>query len=142
VACAACTPWGKTNPRRAYGHSYRSALFLGSRDVEVNENAFDVDIDAANDISFTGNTTSNSLDFGTGTLGLAGVFVLKLDPTGKTIWARTTETATTSYPEPAAVVDSQGNTLLARGFLAPMRLGGISLPSVGRSDMFVVKLGP
>jgi hypothetical protein len=108
----------------------------------VDETGSEVEIDAANNISFTGTSSSSTLDFGMGPVGPAGMFVVKLDSTGKAIWARTTDMAMTPYPDAAIAVDKEGYTLLTRSFLNGMTFGGVNLTSAGMSDIFVIKLGP
>lgn len=107
----------------------------------ADENGSEVDVDRAGNISFTGRTGSNTLDLGTGNVGPAGLFVLKLNPEGNTIWARTSDAATAPYPDAAIAVDKDGYTLLTRGFAAPFSFGGTNLPSLGGNDLFVIKLG-
>ncbi len=106
------------------------------------EHGAEVEVDDANNISFTGNTTSDVLDLGKGPVGPAGLFVMKLNPDGNTIWAKTTDTATVPYPDAAIAVDKQAYTLLTRTFVAPMGIGGIPLTGYGSNDVFVAKLGP
>lgn len=118
--------------------AWGKAFGMGGADEQGSE----VEADAANNLSFTGTTTSNSLDFGTGTLSPAGMFVVKLDPSGKTLWAKGSEAATLPYPDAAINVDAQGHTLVSRGFTAPFSFAGVNLNSAGMSDIFVVQMGP
>jgi len=126
----------KLNADGTFG--WGKALGLAGKD----ENGSEVDVDLAGNISFTGRTDSNTLDLGTGNVGPAGLFVVKLNPMGNTIWARASDVASTPYPDAAIAVDKEGHTLLTRGFAAPFSFGSINLPSLGGNDLFVIKLGP
>jgi hypothetical protein len=106
------------------------------------ERGAEIVVDNANNVSFTGTTSSNSLIIGTGQLGLAGMFVTKLDSSGNVLWAKSSDAATTPYPESTIGADKQGHTLLAREFLAPFTFGGTPLTSKGMADIFVIKLRP
>lgn len=106
------------------------------------ENGSEVEVDAGGNISFTGRTNSNTLDLGVGNVGPAGLYVIKMDASGKLIWAKQSDVASSPYPDAAINVDKDGYTLLARGFAAPFSFGGTNLPSLGANDLFVIKLGP
>ena len=89
--------------------------------------------------SFQGRTT-----FGNTTLtsnGNSDIFVAKVDPTGKFIWAQSAG-GTLSDSGAGIAVDSVGNIYMTGAFQGTVAFGSTTLTSKGSYDIFVAKVDP
>jgi Putative metal-binding motif len=86
-----------------------------------------------------------ALDLGTGVVtgsGDGGMFVLKLDAAGKTIWSKVIAGPSLQVIGPSAAMDVAGNLLLAWSFSGSMTIGGDTFFAEKPWDVLVVKLDP
>ena len=84
------------------------------------------------------------IDLGDGALSPSGaqdVFVAKYDREGELLWSRGFGGAGFQWPEDMAV-DGEGNALIIGGLHDGADFGGGYEPSVGETDLFVLKLDP
>jgi hypothetical protein len=106
-----------------------------------------VAVDAAGNVIVTG-FMDGQVDFGMGAMGPPGggndedVFLVKVDPTGKTVWAK--RYGDTSRQEAwAAGADQAGNVYFAGGYEGTMNTEALVLPtSAGGMDAFLIKMDP
>lgn len=87
---------------------------------------------------------SREVDFGTGPLKSVGnrdVALVKLDPTGKTLWARAFGGHLDELPM-AVSVDPSGCPVITGSFTDAIDFGDGPMRSLGRADVFVAKLSP
>jgi hypothetical protein len=122
-----------------WGHAYGVA---GGKGLSI----VNLDLAPGGDAVISG-TTDAQLDFGMGPLTTASlygdVFVARVDPAGKTIWAKKFGDASESQSCSGTKVDAQGNIFLAGAYAGA--LDGLDLPvppSAGSDDAFVIKLDP
>src|ERR1700741_2752832 len=85
-----------------------------------NEIGNDVDVDSSGNIYVTGNFSSPTIIFGTDTLRNTGdkdIFIVKYDPNGNVVWARSAVgTANTDEESNGIVVDIHGDILISGEF--------------------------
>lgn len=111
-----------------------------------NESVSAIAIDAAGNSYITGSYTSSYINFGTFSLlnnfaGTGDIFLVKIDPTGAVIWAKTFGGADGDQGNGLAV-DASGNVILTGWFAsASMTVSTTVLNNVGTtsSDLFIVK---
>ncbi|WP_437678363.1 nucleotide-binding protein [Sorangium sp. So ce131] len=135
----------KLGPDGAHG---RSARFGGAGADEAHDVAVDR---ATGDVVLTGTFTS-TIDFGGAPLTSAGardLFVAKLSGAGAHVFSRgfgdTEDQLLTDFETGArasVAVDPDGNALLAGPLFGSADFGGSALTSRGKTDVYVVKLGP
>ncbi len=108
-----------------------------------------VAIDATGNIYLTGNYTG-TVDFDAGvgvfnlvSVGLADMFISKLDASGNFVWAKSMGGTNNEYSNSIAV-DASGNIIAAGNYAGTAdfdpNAGTVNLVSVGGDDLFVVKL--
>lgn len=116
-----------------WGKSFGSSLHEDLRDVAI---------DAAGNSYILGEFASQSVTFGSTVLtnnGASDIFLLKLDPSGNVLWAKSiggtgTETAN------ALALDTNGDILLLSNFGSPtLSVGSTNLTNVGSQDILIVK---
>ena len=98
-------------------------------------------VDPSGNVLVTG-TTHGTIDFGAGPVPLKGVadaFVLKLDSSGKLLWAKTFGASTTTDSGQAISADPRGNVIVAGAMNGNVDFGGGNLISGGGFDVFVAK---
>ncbi len=92
------------------------------------ETLHDVAVDTKGNAVATGEVIA-SVDFGTGALNPVGTgqdpFLVKIDPTGKTVWAKRFTTTSQATNVGAAVATAPDNDVVAAGaFMADITIGG------------------
>jgi hypothetical protein len=101
---------------------------------------------AADDAGFVvvAGHANEPLDFGAGPIGAQSarsLFVVKLDPDGRPVWAHTYKDAGYSYSTPTSVaIDRAGNVVVVGGIYGPIDFGGGPLKHSGGTDAFVLSL--
>lgn len=101
----------------------------------------DLATDAGGNIVMVGMFT-DSIDFGGGPIDSNGerdAFVVKLDPDGELLWARSFGDAAEQTAHGVAL-DAQGNVYVTGAYAGAIDLGRGGVSASGDSDMFVVKL--
>ena len=104
-----------------------------------------VAVDSAGNVLVTG-TFYSVVDFAGCSMsridnGSPGMFVAKLDPAGKCLWAKDAGDAGSQSPLGIAV-DGAGNVLVTGYFFGAMSLDNCSLSNAGGIGLFVAKLDP
>jgi hypothetical protein len=104
--------------------------------------------DASGNILMTGFFESPTITFGTitltnsGTVGTENIFVVKYDPNGNVIWAKSADGIGDDYGK-AISTDASGNILVTGGFNSPnITFGTTTLTNGGGNDIFMVKYDP
>lgn len=114
------------------------------------QNAAEVAVDGKGNI-LLGGSYLGAVNFGFGELELRGkedAFLLKLAPSGLPMWSRsfsnTKGDATASAQVNGLGVDLMGNIYLAGGFNSAVDFcdGGLSLQSMGSTDIYIAKYAP
>lgn len=104
-----------------------------------------VAVDGSGNCYMTGSFSSNSITFGSTNLTAnAGwdIFVVKYDPSGNVLWAKSAGGTSYVYANSIAV-DSSGNSYITGEFsLTNFTLGSTTMTYNGDSDIFVVKFDP
>ncbi len=130
---------GVDGPEPDSGHS--SAPWAFSAGGSESDVGYRIAMDKSGSIYVTGGF-SGTATFGTTKLtatGIEDMFVVKLDGKGKLIWAKSFG-GTGGIRGDGIAVDSAGNSYVAGGFTATVKLGSFSLVSAGSGDVFVAKL--
>jgi hypothetical protein len=111
---------------------------FGDNNVQV---ATGVAVDAAGDVFVTG-INMGTVDFGLGapltSAGAEDVFLVKLDPTGRALWAKDLGDPASQLAYGVAV-DAAGNVAIVGSFEGTMDLGNGPLASAGLYDIYVAK---
>jgi hypothetical protein len=110
---------------------------------DAEQHAFSTAADSAGNVLVTG-TFSGSMDFGgcpLSKVGDAGLFVVKLDPSGACLWSKSAGDLGTQFGD-GVTVDSDGSILLTGYFTGTMDLGGCPLSKAVGTGLFVAKLDP
>jgi hypothetical protein len=100
-----------------------------------------VAVDSAGNVVVTG-YFQGTTDFGSGPLISAGtldIFVAKFDASGKPLWSKRFGDAD-NQEGLAVAVDGAGNVFATGGFFGSVNFGGQTLTSIGKNDIFLVKL--
>ncbi len=113
------------------------------------ESAASVAVDAGGNAYITGSYTSAFINFGTFSLlnsfsGTSDIFLVKLDPSGTVLWAKTFGGADGDQGNSVAV-DTSGNVILTGWFTSPtITFGSTVLTNAGTtsSDLFIAKFNP
>ncbi len=127
----------------AQAPTWQMALSAG---YNGNEAASAIAVDAAGNSYITGSYTSSYINFGAFSLlnnfsGTADIFLVKIDPTGVVLWAKTFGGSDGDQGNSLAV-DASGNVILTGWFAsASMTVSTTVLNNVGTasSDLFIVK---
>jgi hypothetical protein len=107
------------------------------------ENHYGVAVDGSGNVHLTGDVIGVA-DFGNGPINGAGgedALVVKLDPAGGYVWARTFGDVQDQAGNGIAL-DAAGNVLVVGTFRSSANFGSGSLTSAGERDIFVAKFGP
>jgi hypothetical protein len=107
------------------------------------QEAYGVAPDASGNVIVAGRFYG-TVDFGGGPLTSAGqtdVFVAKFSPDGNHAWSKRFGDTSEQHANGAAV-DASGNVILTGYLYDGADFGGGTLTSAGRTDVFIVKLGP
>jgi hypothetical protein len=103
-----------------------------------------VSTDSNGNVFFTGGFVGSSLIFGTYTLSSAGLndlFIIKLDPNGSVIWAKSAGGTQSDYGKSISI-DSNGNAIVTGYSQSPtLTIGSSTLSNVGQG-VLVVKYDP
>jgi hypothetical protein len=114
---------------------------FGDNNLQV---ATGVAFDPTGDILVTG-VNMGTLDFGIGaplvSAGAEDIFVAKLDPTGKALWAKDFGDPSSQLAQGVAS-DTSGNVAIVGSFEGSFSFGGAALTSAGMYDVYVAKLDP
>jgi hypothetical protein len=108
-----------------------------------NDYATGVAVDAQGDVVVTGSVAGN-VDFGGGPLAGSGqddIFLLKLDTTGKLVWAKVVGSAQEDQGY-AVAIDAAGDIFTAGSFEGTIDLGGGTLTTAGSTDLYVARFSP
>lgn len=100
-------------------------------------------VDSQNNVIVVGGFMG-TVDFGGGPLTSAGdydVFVVKFSPSGTHLWSISFGDSEYDMPGDVAV-DNSGNVFVVGQFAGALNLGGGSLTSTGRRDVFLLQLTP
>jgi hypothetical protein len=105
--------------------------------------------DAQGDVYVTG-IFNGTVTFGATMLtaptapGTSNMFLVKYDPSGNVLWAKSYGATTAGYVPPAMAVDPAGDVFLGGGFGTTLDFGGGTPPLVatGYLDAFAVKISP
>ena len=114
-----------------------------------NESASSLVVDANGNTYITGSYTSSYINFGTISLlnnfaGTSDIFLVKIDPSGTVLWAKTFGGADGDQGNGLAI-DASGNVILTGWFAsASITFSATVLNNVGTasSDLFMVKYDP
>jgi len=123
-----------TSGAHLWSKNYGKSLSQRARRVTTN---------TAGDIIFTGDF-DGAIDFGDGehaSMGVADIFLAKLDPNGVTLWSKAFG-GPQNQAAHALATDAQGNIVLAGPFSGSVDFGDGEHVSAGGSDIFVAKLDP
>jgi hypothetical protein len=109
------------------------------------QSAAGVAVDGAGNVLVTG-YYQGAMDLGGCSLanaGGTGLFIAKLDPSGKCLWSKSAGD-TGSQSGAGVAVDGAGNVVVTGNYSGAFNLGGtcVSLSNTGKSGMVVVKLDP
>lgn len=122
-----------------------NALWANSAGGTSSEYGYGISSDVNGNVLVTGAFNSPSISFGTTTLTSEGdydVFVVKYDPSGNVLWAKSGG-GTTWDLATAISTDISGNVFLTGYFSSPsLTFGTEVLTTAGSYDIFVAKLGP
>ena len=103
--------------------------------------AFDIALDPSGNSLITG-IYSVQASFDKTTLSSSGkndIFVAKLSPSGKLLWA-VSAGGTSGENSLGVAVDSAGNVFITGSFSGVARFGNLGITSLGKEDVFVAKL--
>jgi hypothetical protein len=126
----------KLDPAGSHVYTRQFSGLVSSWD---NAEATAVAADAAGDAFLTGGF-NHTADFGQGPVTTAGdndAFVVKLDPAGGTVWARTMGSAGDDDLGRAVAVDSAGRVSVVGTFAGTGTFGGAPLSAAGYRDVFI-----
>jgi len=134
-----------TNSRDIFIVKYDSVgnmLWVKSAGGDGEDYGSSICTDANGNIFVTGNFSSDSITFGTFTLfndTVWSMYVVKYDPSGNVLWAKTAKSLWTNDGQGIST-DASGNVVVTGGFYEPWVIfGSDTLTSVGSQDFFVVK---
>ena len=130
----------------AQTHAWQWAYHAGDHGYE---SATSVAVDASGNAYITGPYTSAFINFGTFSLlnsfsGTSDIFLVKFDPSGTVLWAKTFGGADGDQGNSVAV-DASGNVILTGWFAsASITFGSTVLTNAGTtsSDLFIAKFDP
>lgn len=125
------------------GHLW-SQLFGDASEQPRVKSVYDIAADAAGNLLLTG-VFSNTLPLGTQTLVSSpheDVFVVKLDPAGNVLWARSFGSDAERDVASTITTDAAGNVFVGGWFGNTVDFGTGPLVSAGSADIFVLKLDP
>jgi hypothetical protein len=101
--------------------------------------------DVSGNVFVTGIFGGTSITFGATTLipgGSDDIFVVKYDPSGNVLWAKSAGGANSDFGKSIST-DVSGNVIVTGYFWSPsITFGATTLTNVGTGDVFVVKLDP
>ncbi|XXY51004.1 SBBP repeat-containing protein [Sorangium sp. So ce269] len=106
--------------------------------------AWTIDVDDEGNSLVSGHF-AGTVDFGEGPRSAGDtddVFIVKLDPDGRTLWTRQIGDVAEHQVGVSATFDAEGGVLLAGGFQGTIDLGAGPLTSAGDLDILVAKLDP
>lgn len=111
------------------------------------DKSYDISVDIYGNSYITGYFFSPSISFGAITLfnsdtsgSYTDMFVVKYDPSGNVIWARSSGGNTGHDGGRSICVDSNGNSFVTGSFSSPtITFGSYILTNVGDQDVFIVK---
>jgi hypothetical protein len=109
-----------------------------------NDDAFSISTDATGNVFITGTFYSPSVIFGSYTLyntASSSVFLVKYDPNGNVIWAKSSISISANYDYGYSVnTDASGNSFITGSFESPnIAFGTYTLTNAGFSDIFLAK---
>ncbi len=107
------------------------------------QNAWDLAVDSAGNVTLTGDFIGN-VDFGGGMLSSAGdrdIYLARFDANGKHLWSKRFGD-TKSQRAFALDVDPTGRILLLGEFAGSVDFGGGGMKSAGQTDVFLAAFGP
>src|SRR4029079_19009803 len=102
----------------------------------------ELDVDAAGNVVFAGNSDGLSLDLGAGPTNTRGPFLIKYDNGGNVLWSKAFNSGCCTYPMTYLAVDRLGYSLFTGAFTFPLDLGTGDLTPNGGQDIFVAKYAP
>ena len=109
------------------------------------EESLAIAVDARGNVYLTGTFGSHTLTFGSTTLrntGFDDIFVVKYDPNGEVLWAKSAGGNFIDYGR-AIAVDARENVYVTGSFESTtVTLGATILKNAGGADIFVVKYDP
>lgn len=108
-----------------------------------NERTENIAKDSENNIYVTGSFSGDSIRFGSFKLTklfpsyLSSIFLVKYDPTGNVIWAKTVSGEANSY---GIIIDKNDNVIIGGSFYSTMDFGSsVFLNNGGSADIFIAK---
>jgi hypothetical protein len=119
-------------------------LWAKSAGGEAGEEAWGIATDPGGNLLFTGSFGSSSITFGSFTLTHKGMFLVKYDPDGNVLWARSAVDSSYAYPD-AVATDASGNSFVTGWFWGDtLSFGTIKLANTDPAyyDVFLVKYDP
>ncbi|TVR79069.1 MAG: T9SS C-terminal target domain-containing protein [Chitinophagaceae bacterium] len=123
-----------------------NVLWARSAGGDLWDEGYDITTDAKGNILITGTFLSSSITFGSTTLtksGNANIFVVKYDPDGNVLWARSAGGGGTSDEGYSISTDTIGNVLVTGFFSSPsITFDSITLTNSGNANIFIVKYDP
>jgi hypothetical protein len=106
--------------------------------------AYDVTADASGNVYVTGEFNSNYITFDSDTLDCVlngkSIFLVKYDPSGNVVWARSAGEATGHPLSNKVIVDPSGAVYISGYFESPtITFGSVVLSNAGFQDIFIAK---